>query len=65
MIDKIAIKGINDSETNSIGSIKAKVKIENDYVEQKFQIVDDNCPIKTNGILGRDFLIRTNSKIDY
>lgn len=63
--DKITIRGVTDSETYSVGSVKGQVKIENKDIEQKFQIVDDNFPINTNGILGRDFLIKNNCKIDY
>ena len=34
-------------------------------LEQIIQIVDDNIPIGTDGILGRDFLSQYKSNIDY
>ena len=34
-------------------------------VSQKFQIVEDNFPIITDGIIGRDLLNKLLSKIDF
>lgn len=62
---KCRITGITNTETSSLGTITAKLYFDNNCVNQEFHVVDDNFPISTNGILGRDFLMQTLCKIDY
>ena len=59
------IKGISDETTHSHGTIKTKFQFEDQTVNQRLHIVDYNFPIQTDGILGRDFLIKNSCKIDY
>ena len=59
------IKGISDETTNSQGTLETQFYIENQITRQELHIVDENFPIITDGILGRDFLIKNLCKIEY
>lgn len=52
----IRIKGITNGEVNSIGTLK--MSFQKDYVTYPFQldVVDNDFPIATDGIIGRNFL---------
>lgn len=43
----------------------AEINIDGLNVYQKFYLVENDFPINTNGIIGRDFLINNMCKIDY
>lgn len=63
--EKCIISGIGHNGISSLGSTFAKISIENVSVEQKFHIVENDFPIPTDGIIGRDFLTKYHCKIDY
>ena len=63
--DKCTITGIGHDTVHSQGSIQTHINFPNLHLEQKFHIVDNNFPIPTDGILGRDFLTKYRCKIDF
>lgn len=63
--DFCAIAGIGKGIINSYGSITTNLQTDELNIEQKFHLVDDNFPIPTDGILGRDFLTAYKCCIDY
>lgn len=63
--DYCNLTGITENVIKSLGSTNIKIKINNDVISQKIQLVENKFPIKTDGILGRDFLIRYKCNIDY
>lgn len=55
--DKCIITGINEHSTETLGSMTIDLHVTNDLIVfHKFQIVNQEFPIPTDGILGRDFL---------
>lgn len=63
---KYKISGITEGFTETIAETTTKVRF-NDcvYISHAFQIVNNDFPIPTDGILGRDFLIKHRCNIDY
>ena len=59
------IMGINDKESYSLGSFRANLDIDNNKFHQELYVINDDFPIQTDGIIGRDFLIKNKCKIDY
>lgn len=57
--------GITSEKIKSIGGLKTELKINNWYIPCEFQLVDENFPIATDGILGQDFLNFYNCIINY
>lgn len=53
---KCIINGVTDGKINSIGITYTNILIDDLTIPAKFQVVDKNFPICTDGILGRDFL---------
>lgn len=67
-IDKersISFTGITTEKIKSIGTSELNFTINNFTEQYKFHIVDEEFPIPTDGILGRDFFSRFLCKIDY
>lgn len=51
----IRLKGITDQAVNTLGNIELKIKICEGIMHQIFVIVQDDFPIRQDGIIGRDF----------
>lgn len=63
--DFCTIAGIGEGTVYSYGSITTNLQTDELNIQQKFHLVDDNFPIPTDGILGRDFLAAYKCCIDY
>lgn len=63
--EKCFISGIGHNGISSLGSTYANIIVDGTSVNQKFQIVENDFPIPTDGIIGRDFLSVNQCKIDY
>lgn len=64
--DKCSITGIDNNPVQTIGSINANFQLpDNSAINHTFQVVEDNFPIPTDGILGRDFLSQYQCIINY
>lgn len=64
--NKCTITGINKISVDTLGSITTSIRLnEETELMHKFQIVHQEFPITADGILGRDFLVKYNCKIDY
>lgn len=62
---QLDISGITKTSTKTLGTCALKILINNNTFLQNFHVVDDDFPIATDGIIGRDFLIKTLAKINY
>lgn len=63
---KYKINGITNSTIETIAEIETALITDNNLsILHTFQIVDNNFPIPTDGILGRDFLVKFKCTIDY
>lgn len=63
---KCSITGINNYSVQTLGSSETKIYLpDNSEIYHTFQLVDCSCPIPTDGILGRDFLIKFRCSINY
>lgn len=63
---KCNITGINTEKIPTLGSTEVKVTLsEEKQITQTFQLVEKDIQIPTDGILGRDFLVKYHCKIDY
>lgn len=63
--NKCNVIGIGNGTTSTLGDTLVQIKIYNQNLAQNFHIVDENFPIPTDGILGRDFLAGWKCNIDY
>lgn len=64
--DKCNITGINSEIVETFGTISSSIQLSSECkLNTKFQLVPDNIPIPTDGILGRDFLVKYKCVIDY
>lgn len=52
------MKGITNGFTKSLGTTNTTLSINGEEIECQFHIVDNNFPIPSDGILGRDFLYK-------
>ena len=59
------LTGISGEIIKSFGSTTIKILINNTIIEQNVQLVANDIPIGTDGILGRDFLSQYKCNIDY
>lgn len=60
------ITGVTDGILETLGETATLLKTSNGLTFQhSFQLVHENFPIPTNGLLGRDFLIKYKCTIDY
>lgn len=62
--NKCNVIGIGNGTTSTLGDTLVQIKIYNQNLAQNFHIVDENFPIPTDGILGRDFLAGWKCNID-
>lgn len=64
--EKCTITGINNHTVDTFGTAITSIRINPQHeVMHKFQIVHQEFPIATDGILGRDFFTKFHCKIDY
>lgn len=64
--EKCNITGINRESIETLGTISTQINLPNgNKIPQKFQIVSQEIPIPTDGILGRDFLVNYKCIINY
>lgn len=59
------LRGITPGELKSIGTVNCSVLIQNIAFNTTFHLTDDDFPIPTDGILGRDFLTAYRCEINY
>lgn len=59
------IKGVTEGLVSSLGVTKTNIMIDNYEIPHFFHIVENSFPIPGDGILGRDFLVKHKSFIDY
>lgn len=62
---KCKLTGITKQETLTLGSVQLQLDFQCDVVKHSFHAVEQDFPIDTDGIIGRDFLTRYMCKIDY
>ena len=61
-----SISGISKNATSTLGTISTNIVLpDNNKLLHKFHIVNDELPIPTDGLLGRDFLTNNKCIIDY
>lgn len=63
--EKCIITGIGNEGIHSLGSTFTNIIVDGIPLQQKFQIVQNDFPIPTDGIIGRDFISNYKCKIDY
>lgn len=63
--EKCNIIGIGHGSISTIGTTHTDLLVEGMKIPHKFHIVEDNFPIPTDGIIGRDFLVNYRCKINY
>lgn len=63
--DRCKLMGITKEKIHSLGSTINNIKLEDDPLQHKFQIIARDTPIATDGILGRDFFQQFHCNIDY
>ncbi|XP_070530031.1 uncharacterized protein [Cardiocondyla obscurior] len=56
--EKMALTGVTGHKINTIGKIRATIKIGRKNIKQKMYVVRDDFPIEYEGILGIDFLTK-------
>lgn len=61
----ISLKGITDGVAYSLGVIYIRLHLENWTIDHEFHVVDNNFPILSHGIIGRDFFKINKCTIDY
>lgn len=62
---KCTVSGITNEKIQSIGITHTNIEINGMQIPVSFQIVNNDFPIPTDGILGRDFLTLYKCNIDY
>lgn len=64
--EQCKITGINNHTVNTFGTTVSTINLNStNEITHKFQVVQQDFPITTDGILGRDFFIKYHCKIDY
>lgn len=63
--NKCSITGIGNGAISTLGDTTINIIVNNQTLPQHFHIVHENFPIPTDGIIGRDFLTKWKSNIDY
>lgn len=64
--EKCTLTGINENLIQTIGSTIVQIRLPNNsIIHHKFQVVNDNFPIPTDGLVGRDFLTQYQCIINY
>lgn len=62
---KKIIKGISEEPVTTIGTKNLIVTLKDKEIIHPFQVVYDNFPLRSNGILGRDFMSKYKANLDY
>lgn len=62
---KFKINGITNTAIETIAETQTALIINDISISHNFQIVNHDFPIPTDGILGRDFLVKFKCNIDY
>lgn len=63
--EKCLITGVTHGEILSLGTTETSLTFDDVIVTHTFQVVDRNFPLRVDGIIGRDFLLRYKANIDY
>lgn len=64
--EKITITGVaENSKLETLGTMESKLSVNGFNINHKFHIVNTGFRLKTDGILGVDFLKKFNAKIDF
>lgn len=61
----IQLKGITDGIIYSLGTAKINLIFNDHFISHKFNIVNEEFPIPSNGIIGKDFIQKHFCKLDY
>lgn len=62
---KLKITGVTAGVTETIADAQTYLTLNNLNLTHPFQLVNENFPIPTDGILGRDFLVKFRCTNDY
>lgn len=62
---KLKITGVTAGVTETIAEAQTYLTLNNLNLTHSFQLVNENFPIPTDGILGRDFLVKFRCTNDY
>ena len=64
--DTIKLRGITSECVNSLGSIKLEMIFDDGVtIEHKFQVVDNDFPIPSSCLIGKDFIFKYSCILDY
>ncbi len=63
--DVVKLTGITQEAVFTKGSYQIKIKTATKTISHNFHVVEDNFPIRTNGILGDEFFDMTKARICY
>lgn len=63
--NSIQLKGITDGYINSHGTQNIKLYFDNVQIKHQFHVVDNDFPIPSHGILGKDFIQKFKCNLDY
>jgi len=63
--DKIQLRGITDESIETNGTTRINLVLPKTLIEHKFHVVDNDFPIPSDGIIGKDFMQHHFCKIDY
>lgn len=61
----IDIKGITNAAVRSLGALRLGLVFDTDVLEHEFHVVPSIFNIDCDGIIGKDFLLTYNCKLDY
>lgn len=61
--EKIQLIGITENVVNTVGTIKAKIRINDSIINYKFHVLPRKYPLR--GVLGKDFFCEHNAIINY
>lgn len=59
------VSGVDDGLISTLGSVKSKVFVGDEFFTQRFHIVEKDFPIPCDGILGLDFISKYRCFLDY
>lgn len=62
--EKMELYGINLESTHTLGTVQESLKIGNFAINHTFHLVPDNFPIEEDGILGKDFILKSGAIIN-
>ena len=59
------LQDITNVSIRTLGTTQLEFKLNDQYLNHSFQVVQNDFPLILDGILGRDFLYKFSTKIDY